>query len=516
MKISGLYPFLFVTLLGSSVVKVTAEETLRGDVVMQLSVDRGTVIGHTLRNYYLSSPSTYNFADSISISSAYITADILRLDEAVMAQNGTGHNLYSVTADSYYKLSKRSTVWGHAGYYNGKKNNILFSDVIDYSLVGPYITADEDGGDLSLQRYTFGGGWTKMFGSWTVGLQADYRAEIAHRAIDPRVRNIVSDLSIDIGGARKLNRKYYIGLNAGILLYQQDTDIDFYRPSAHTIIQVLSGLGSTSSRFEGTKAQSSSHKLTAYKTSLQLVPVTHSNSFYALVEASVANNSLLLHDYSNLTFGTTATTLLSASLSHRFSFSDRFILFPTIRGKMWERTGKENLFGASVDKYEKIGERENYKHTRTEASICIPLSFNPVKNKSIALSLEAGYVSDNEKLLEPARSLKVDYISYNIVLEGNCSLGKRWNIGARIDAGGHKMLSTSAQWGGLDLTKPVGAMTLHNYQMASTNLTSQMAGINLSRSFNKIIATVSASLQHYDFKNHGEGNTIVGALSLTF
>lgn len=516
MKRTGLFPIIIVTLLASSALKANAEETLRGDAIMQLSVDRGTVLGHTLRDYYLSGPSTYNFVDSISFSSAHLTADILRLDEAIVAQDGTGHNYYSLTANSYYKLSQKSTVWGHAGYRKADTQKILFSNVVDYELMGPFITGDEDGGNLSSQQYTFGGGWTKMFGKWTFGLQADYRAEIAHRAIDPRVRNIVSDLSIDLGGARNLGQKYYLGINAGIRLYQQDTDIDFYRPSAHTIVKVLSGLGSTSNRFEGTKVHSSSHKLTAYKGSLQLVPVTHCNGFYALLEASMSNNSMILHDYSNLTFGTTATTIFNASLSHRFTCGEKFILFPTMKGSLRKRIAKENLFGASADRYEKIGDRENYNSTYTQASLCIPVAYKPNRKMSFGLALEAGYNSEEEKLIDPSRSLKIDYLNLGVVLEGNRSLGSKWSLGAKVQSDYNKILSTSAMWGGLDLTSKVGAMTLHNYEMASCDFVTEQAQLSLSRSFTNIVASFSASFQHYNFKNHGSGNALIASLSLSF
>ena len=156
-----------------------------GDSILNLKTDRESPLGVSLRRYYMSGASTMHFADNKSISTAGLTVDIDRSDIAVMAQNGSGHNLYGLSAETYYKLSPVSTVCGHAGYHNGKSRDIVFSDVIDYDAVAPFVLCDDTGGDLSRQRYDFGGGWNRIYGSgWSLGVQADYSATVAHRSVD--------------------------------------------------------------------------------------------------------------------------------------------------------------------------------------------------------------------------------------------------------------------------------------------------------------------------------------------
>ena len=111
-----------------------------------------------------------------------------------MEQLGDGHSLFNVFAGSYTRLSPVSVVWGTASFTTGRYNSIRWSDCIDYLRIAPYVLGDEAGGNLSTRRYTFSGGYSRRYGSWTVGADAAYRAEIAYRNHDPRIKTIVSDL----------------------------------------------------------------------------------------------------------------------------------------------------------------------------------------------------------------------------------------------------------------------------------------------------------------------------------
>ncbi|MDE6086229.1 MAG: hypothetical protein K2G40_07515, partial [Muribaculaceae bacterium] len=216
MNYPGFLSLIVFTFLSVPMASYAVGNTQKGNSVLNLKIDRDSPIGQFLRGYYLSNPATMHFADSCSISSAGLNADIEKFDHSILAQEGRGHNMYAIEADSYYKLAPISTVWGNAAYHNGKTHDIKMSDVIDYSVVGPFVIGDEVGGNVNHQRYTFGGGWGRLFGKWGIGAQAAYRAENAHRDLDPRLRNIVSDITVDLGASRSIAHNYMLALNAGI------------------------------------------------------------------------------------------------------------------------------------------------------------------------------------------------------------------------------------------------------------------------------------------------------------
>ena len=516
MNYPGFLSLIVFTFLSVPMASYAVGNTQKGNSVLNLKIDRDSPIGQFLRGYYLSNPATMHFADSCSISSAGLNADIEKFDHSILAQEGRGHNMYAIEADSYYKLAPISTVWGNAAYHNGKTHDIKMSDVIDYSVVGPFVIGDEVGGNVNHQRYTFGGGWGRLFGKWGIGAQAAYRAEIAHRALDPRVRNIVSDLTVDLGASRSIAHNYMLALNAGIRVYNQDVDVEFYNPTYRPTTSVFTGLGSYSNRFRGSETESSAHKLTGYKASVQLVPVTHGDSFYAIVEASLSDAQLILHGYSDLTFGTTSTTIISGRMSRKFTFNRQFTFFPTVSGNMWKRTATENLFGTSAENYIKIGERKNYHHNRYSASLNLPVAWNQrERNLVYTLSLTGGFLSNEEYLVEPSRKLKTDFFNSGVILDVTKKIGL-WAIGARIGYEGANSLSTSAQWAGLDFSTPEGAIALNNYEMSSCNVTAEHARISVSRALKMMAVTLSAQISHYDLKGHNSGNSIIAALSITF
>lgn len=516
MNDKGILYLAFFILLGIPAVSHAAGNSQKGDSVLNLKIERESPVGKSLRAYYTTSPATMHFADKSSISTARLSADIENFDAPVVVQNGDDHNIYGLEAESYYKLSNVATVWGHAGYHNSKTRNVAFCDVIGYETVAPFVIGDDIGGDLTSQQYDFGGGWGRTFGQWAMGVQGSYTAAIAHRAVDPRVRNIVSDLNVAIGGAHAVGQSYMVGLNCGVKVYHQNTDVDFYNPVTHAITMVYTGLGGTASRFKGADAQASTHRLTGFGATLQLVPTTRSDRFYASVSANFNNAGLILDGYNDLKFGSTSTATIDGRVS-RLVTSGTVSFFPTLRGQYVNRTATENLFGSSAGNYEKIGERENYHHNRYMAALNLPVAWRlPAQRTLLTLDLTAAYCNDKEYLVEPARSLETNYITGSVTLDATKKLGNCWAVGLRLGYDGRFIGSTTAQWAGLDLTSPEGEMTLHNYKMSSCDVNAQHARLTVSHSIKTMVVSLSARYSRYDYKDLNKGHRIFTALSLSF
>ena len=486
-----------------------------GDLLLALRNERESSVGGAIRSHYSAAPATLHLIDSISISGAAVTADIERFDQPIVMQAGSGHNDYSLSAESYYKLSPTSTITGRAAYSNGSIRSVTFSDAVDYATVAPFVIGDDTGGKFNRQQYSFGGGWGHTFDAWALGIEADYSAAIAYRAIDPRVKNTVSDLGVRIGGGRTIGSSYMLGISAGIRTYNQDIDVDFYNPTTHAITYVFTGLGSVSNRFKGADTQTASHSLIGFNAVIQLVPLTKSNRFYATLSGDFSTVNLILHGYRDLSFGSTATKKANLCVSRLFSVN-RLTVLPTVSAALSKRTATENLFGSSDENYLKIGERKNYYHNCYRVAVSIPGTLSLSQRTLMSASLHGEYLHDNEYLPQPSRSLKTDCVLLGVTIGATQRFGRHWTGGANIGMDSRNILSTSAAWGGLDLTTPEGEMTLSNYRMRSCDATMLTAGLSLSRAINSVAVTLSATYHHSNFSDINSGDRIVSALSLTF
>lgn len=188
-------------------------------------------------------PSAMFYRDSVSLSTLSFSADRTEEEKPVMEQLGDGHLLFGLSAASYSRLGQSSVVWGDAAFTTGSYRDVRWSDCIDYRRIAPYVLGDEAGGNLSTRCYSFSGGYAKNIGRWSAGVEAGYRAEIAYRNRDPRVKTVVSDLDISLGASYEVNSGHVIGLDADLNVYNQNCDLDFYSPVNEINTYTLTGLG---------------------------------------------------------------------------------------------------------------------------------------------------------------------------------------------------------------------------------------------------------------------------------
>lgn len=170
--------------------------------------------------------------------------------EAFRVEQGTGYLLPELTARSYIRLTPSSVVWGEAGYSKGDTYNKVYNNVADFDLLYPDVIADSLGGDTKRERYLFSGGYATEQGAWLLGGELKFRAEQEYRTYDPRMRSIVSDLTLKAGAARKMG-DYKMGLSVEGNIYRQTADVDFYGETNGMGELQMTGLGTSYVRFSG-------------------------------------------------------------------------------------------------------------------------------------------------------------------------------------------------------------------------------------------------------------------------
>lgn len=482
-----------------------------------VDTDLHSPIGSTLRGYYTAGPATMSWRDSISVSGVAATFDIDRQSTPVTVQEGNGHNLYRLEARSYYKLSASTTVWGDASFTSGVTRNVTWADCIDYTLLAPYMIGDNTGGNITHQRYTFGGGWTRHYGDWTIGASAAYRAENAHRAHDPRVRDIVSDLTISLGAAHTVGNRYLLALDASLRVYHQDCDVDYYNPANTILTRMLTGLGSVYNRFDNNQVNSTGHNLTGWSAAATFAPVNHGDGISARVSITGNNASLVLRQFNNLTLASTSTRHLDASVSWHINAGHPVSLMPTIKASAITRDGKENLFGTSSGtSYDKIGSRNNYSHDMMSAAITVPVEWNVNRKVRLSATPAAAYATDKESLAEPVRRLEVNRLTAAVDLSSSIRFGSATMLTVAIDGALSSASPKAPVWGNLNLDEPLGQAVKSNYDMHAADITRAGIKARISRSISGKILSLGARYAHTVYRSMGHTDNAAINLSLTF
>lgn len=453
---------------------------------------------------YLVNPATSFFRDSTSLSSVILSARLSEEAQPVMEQNGTGDRLMSIGAASYQRLSTDIAVWGDASYTTGTYKNIRWTNCIDYDYVAPYVLGDEVGGDLQTQAYRFAGGITRSRNRWTFGAMLDYRAEIASRDRDPRVKTVVSDLNATLGGAFRLNRRYVAGLNGGISIYNQNCDVDFYNPLNDINIYTLTGMGTYYKRFMGNANKSSGYNSVGFSASAQFLSVDKSG-LKAILSVKSYRMKQQLRNYNNLTLGFTDNTILSGAASYRISPSGSLKIEPTLSGMARLRKGTENIFGTSSGaSYDKIGSSSPYRHDSYSATVSVPAQCR-VNNVYFTTTPFFSIFHDKESYTDPLRKTDVDHFIPGIEENVAFTRGDWW---WSVNINGSYRISNSVAplWTDLDTSSALGKCQLNNYAMLAADCVDGSIDVGVARSIGEIAikGTIFYSIRHYI--RHGNDN----------
>ena len=187
-----------------------------------------------------------------SFSQLALGIDLQHQTQAFVPEKGTGFILPYLSVSTFHPLNQRSTVWGTASYMTGKQRDIRWNSTSDYDLLQPYVLANTLGGDTRRERYSISGGYAVNINHWQLGAEMMVRAEQEYRGHDPRMRGIVTDLTLRLGGGYDFKR-YRLGAAVEGNIYKQTNSVAFYREEGVIPEYQMTGLGTQYSRFSGDK-----------------------------------------------------------------------------------------------------------------------------------------------------------------------------------------------------------------------------------------------------------------------
>jgi len=424
-------------------------------------------------------PSLRVLRHDYSLTSVILGANYRNESKAVVPQLGKGDFSGILDAKTFIK-HKRSATWGNASYSNGKIADVQFNETNDYAMLYPYILGDSVGGDLRFQNYHFGGGVNiDLNSNWKLGIEAKYRADLAYRQIDPRPKNLVTDLDAIIGASRRVAGKYFIGLDLNAGKYKQTNSLKFFSELGVPNVVHFTGLGTHYYRFQGSNY---SNYYKGYRAGCSLGIVPQGSGWHGNVGYKYFTFEKIISMLNELPMARASEHSMSGEIAYLNES-------PTIWGikasaEYSKKTGIENIFGDAADNvYPLILSLEQFTsdNLNTKLSSVYGRS-GDTHDWSVTAML--GYMSHYEKYNSPSQHFNIAHAGGQI--GGHYGFkGKSLNIGISSDFGFYANITRDLLLSGNTIWQTPIRQT---YEIVSGHFLQGNAKFSLSYAFGSNIA----------------------------
>lgn len=393
-------------------------------IVTAQTVPERAVIADTLYSsgLTLTNPALISQRQSVSLSKVKAGFERRHLGEAAVNCDGKGYGFGFFDAATYMKLGK-ATITGNASYSNGTRFGISLCEVSDPSVVYPYFTADETGGNLRSESYVFGGSYSSYFhgGDWLYGAALNYRATQEYRQRDPRPKNTVGKLDLEAGIGRKLG-DYIVALAGDTYRYTQTSSIMFVSEIGEVKIYHLTGLGNNYHRFAG-MGRNAGYSGWSRGAMLSLWPTER--GVYASARYARFSFDKILKDINNLPVSSAAENTFQASAGWKAS---NFRVGADVEYKY--RRGDENIFGDPAGNvYPELFSIESFKMKDFAGAVTALWRRVSARQRfDIVASVRYFRKKETYEAVSPNRRLVLENITPAVTLQWVRTLTDRWQI----------------------------------------------------------------------------------------
>lgn len=446
-----------------------------------------------------------------SLTHFYLTGDWQEKSEPLVLQEGTGHLKGAVNADSYIRLGNNQAVWGKASYTTGKNRDIKWNSVADYRLLEPDILGDTTGGDTRSERYVFEGGYSTHRKHWRLGGEMLFRAEQEYRKVDPRMRSIVSDLTLRAGVGHDL-RDYSLAFYFQGNIYRQTNSVDFYKPLGSIPEYQMMGLGEVYTRFSG-DVNDLIFKGGGVKLQLDLTP---SNSHSGVI----TNLWAAQHSWqrvARLLNSLPLTTLYNKEVGVRVGWRHSGSLDYAIWGdyQFNRRSSDQHLAGTSSSQiYPVIARLTMYKNYIINTSVTAVVGRRSAT--SWMVKVRGGYAGNRQHFVYPRREMKYGHAFGEVAGQVAFQPSTQWTLVTQVDAA-HYHCTAHHLLLPLALMEPhFIEMMHHNYDALRSHYTNAGARLRAYRHFKGSRYSIFGEMQYHLtlFSSHGHQNHIVVSLGV--
>ena len=456
-------------------------------------------------------PAMMEGAHTHSLTHFYLSADWKKNSAPLVLQKGTGHFKAAVMADSYIRLGSNSTVWGKASYTTGKNHDIRWNSVADYDLLEPDILGDTIGGNTRSEVYVFEGGYSTHRGRWHMGGEMLFRAEQEYRKVDPRMRSIVSDLTLRVGAGYDIAH-YTFGFSFQGNIYRQTNSVDFYKPLGSIPEYQLMGLGEVYTRFSG-DINDLIFKGGGVK--LQFDFTTQKDYNGALVNAWASQHSY--ERVARMLNSLPLTTLYNKEVGIRAGWKHN----GDIDYALWadyqfnRRSSDQHIAGTSSSQiYPVIASLTMYKN------YIINISLNAIIGRKGSTSWWAkaggGYYGNRQHFVYPRRAMKYGHVFGQVEGQMILNSSKNWTITTQVEGAYHACVKNHLLLPLADMEPHFIDMIEHNYNVVKSNFTNVGASVRADYRIGNSRYAIFCELQ-YDItisSNHERQNHIVVSLGV--
>ncbi len=285
---------------------------------------------------FLTAPASISLANP-AMAGYRLQTGISEISAGFEQQGGVNRRGY-FEAQTFLR-SGHSTIEGHASYHNGFRLNSGIYENADPQLLYPYLTADEVGGRLDDEIYSFGGTYNTSLAdsTWLIGVEGSYTALLECRRRDPRPKNTVGDLNVAVGGARRAGN-YWVALGVSARKYKQTNEISFVSELGESKIYHTIGMGAQYSRFAGA-SRNSSYSGHSFGATANLFPLVDQGVF-ATVDFNRFSFNKILTNLNRLPLAHAAQNTLTAQVGYKGA---GFTASVSVESGL--RKGTENIFG---------------------------------------------------------------------------------------------------------------------------------------------------------------------------
>lgn len=425
-----------------------------------------------LRQQSLANPALMADAYRHTYSTLALTTDYKTQSEAFQLEHGTGHWLTEAKATSYVRLNSHSAVWGEAAYMNGRMHQIKWNSMADADLLYPDIMADSIGGDTHRERYVFSGGYASRKGTWLVGGEMHFRAEQEYRSRDPRMRSIVSDLTLRAGIGRIMGQ-YQVGAALMGNIYRQTADVDFYADGISTTEYQMTGLGTSYVRF------SSSNRDMAFEglgggLLLSMHPTT-GNGWMADLMASSHAYDRIANEYNSLPLTTLYRNHLAITVGRQWQDARHMAVFARLSYD--RRLSDEHVAGtASQQDYPTLADLTMFRQHTLDAALHAIYGRQTVLT-AWHLHLQGGLHCNKERYAYPERRQDYSHLYTALAAQWMHAFSQRWTLTAEGTMRYQANISSKIQMPYANMQAGIIDYVNHNFQFFKANY--MVAGANV-------------------------------------
>lgn len=355
----------------------------------------------SVRKMAADNPALRNVIYRTSLSQLTLSFDDMSQTEAFRQELGDGLRQGMAGVNTFKRLSDNTSVWGTASYMYRQRSNVRWNSTTDFDILRPYVLADTLGGDTQGERYLFSGGYASRLGDLSLGAEMAFRAEQEYRDTDPRMRGVVTDLTLR-GGAAYLTHGMWIGASLSANVYKQTNSVDFYNENGVIPEYQMTGLGTEYTRFSGDK-RSLYHDGGGAALTLDLTP-EDDKGLYAHITLDEHRYERKLADYNAMPLTKIYNEHAGVTVGWRKDEERR--LDACVGADYTRRSGDENVGGESyAGSYPIIATLTMYKES--DVDVYARAAYG---HGGWTMTLKAGYVNNEETYSYPNRNMSTGHV----------------------------------------------------------------------------------------------------------